>query len=282
MLTLLMIYTAIFKRDTLGLLRGDVVAGLGYITNWYQIWVGAGYTAQADFAPLRHLWSLAVEEQFYLFWPLIMVGLIRLGRRRLPDISRWLLLAALAIAVVIGVLYPTGVDRHAGHPSGRLLGRRRALDLEDGHAVPVDDHPLDRTVDRRRLRDAVAAGGRHARPAAQQGPRARPPRARSGSPRSVRSRYVPPRDQGRRPRRSLLFRGGFLAVGLATVMVMAAVTHQRRIGGSAARQPRLQLDRHPLVRAVPVPLADLPDHPRHGRFEADRRRVRRRDGRSRR
>ena len=45
MMTLLMIYTAIFERDTLGKLRGDVIAGVGYVTNWYQIWVGAGYTA---------------------------------------------------------------------------------------------------------------------------------------------------------------------------------------------------------------------------------------------
>ena len=47
-----------------------------YVSNWYQIWVGQGYTRAVDFVPLRHLWSLAVEEQFYLCWPLIMVGLI--------------------------------------------------------------------------------------------------------------------------------------------------------------------------------------------------------------
>ena len=71
------VYTAVFRRDALGLLRGDVLAALGYVSNWYQIWVGQGYTAAGDFAPLRHLWSLAVEEQFYLLWPLVMIGLIR-------------------------------------------------------------------------------------------------------------------------------------------------------------------------------------------------------------
>ena len=47
MMALLMVYSALFERDTLGKLRGDVLAGLGYITNWYQIWIGAGYTSQA-------------------------------------------------------------------------------------------------------------------------------------------------------------------------------------------------------------------------------------------
>ena len=50
------VFTALFRRDDLGLLRGDVLAALGYVSNWYQIWVGQGYTAAGDFAPLRHLW----------------------------------------------------------------------------------------------------------------------------------------------------------------------------------------------------------------------------------
>ena len=104
----LSIYTALFKRDVLGQLRGDVIAALTYISNWYQIWVGQGYTATGDFAPLRHLWSLAVEEQFYLVWPLVMIALMRLGRRRLPELAPWLFLAALAITVLTAVLVPQG------------------------------------------------------------------------------------------------------------------------------------------------------------------------------
>ena len=54
-----------------------MLAGTGYVSNWYQLWVGQGYTATGEWAPLRHLWSLAVEEQFYLVWPLVMAGLLR-------------------------------------------------------------------------------------------------------------------------------------------------------------------------------------------------------------
>jgi peptidoglycan/LPS O-acetylase OafA/YrhL len=104
----LSIYTALFRREALGQLRGDVMAALTYSSNWYQIWVGQGYTATGDFAPLRHLWSLAVEEQFYLIWPLVMIGLIRLGRRRLPEMAKWLFLAAVGVTVLMAVFYYPG------------------------------------------------------------------------------------------------------------------------------------------------------------------------------
>lgn len=108
MLLLLTFWTTFFEKDALGALRGDVVAGLFYVSNWFQVWVGAGYTAVNDFAPLRHLWSLAVEEQFYLVWPLVMMLILRQGRRRLPRVAMWFLLISLTIVIVVGVLMPTG------------------------------------------------------------------------------------------------------------------------------------------------------------------------------
>jgi peptidoglycan/LPS O-acetylase OafA/YrhL len=104
----LSIYTALFRNEVLGQLRGDVVAALTYTTNWYQIWVGQSYTATGDFSPLRHLWSLAIEEQYYLVWPLVMIGLIRLGRRRLPEMAKWLFVAALVVTALMAILYYPG------------------------------------------------------------------------------------------------------------------------------------------------------------------------------
>ena len=109
MMILVTAWTAIFKNDALGQLRGDVVAGFFYVSNWYQIWTGLGYTAAGDFAPLRHLWSLAVEEQFYVFWPIVMVVLLgRAGTRRVADVSRWLFITALVITAAVAVLFYSG------------------------------------------------------------------------------------------------------------------------------------------------------------------------------
>jgi peptidoglycan/LPS O-acetylase OafA/YrhL len=106
---LLTLWTTLFERDALGQLRGDVIAGFFYVSNWYQIWVGLGYTASGDFAPLRHLWSLAVEEQFYLIWPLVMVAFLgRTGTRRVANFSRWLFIAAISITILVGLAYHPG------------------------------------------------------------------------------------------------------------------------------------------------------------------------------
>ena len=108
MLALVVTYCSLFERDMLGNLRGDVIAALMYGFNWFQIWVGTSYFTAFDFVPLRHLWSLAVEEQFYLFWPLIMLAVAKLGRRRLPLVGLLFALTAISIAVLTAMTYRSG------------------------------------------------------------------------------------------------------------------------------------------------------------------------------
>ncbi len=120
-------YCAIFEPDRLGKLRGDVVAGVLYGANWFQVWTGSSYTTASEFAPLRHLWSLAVEEQFYIIWPVVMFVLLRkLGSRTLPVIG--LLFTALAAAVTVysAMLFREGpIDTFAKTPEQymELFGR---------------------------------------------------------------------------------------------------------------------------------------------------------------
>ncbi len=118
---------AVFLRDEAASLRGDIAAAFAYVTNWYQIIAERSYFESSGRpSPLQHLWSLAVEEQFYLLFPLLFVGGLALfGRRRLP----WVLFgAAVASAVWMAVLYTPGADPSRVYygtdtrASGLLLG----------------------------------------------------------------------------------------------------------------------------------------------------------------
>ncbi len=79
------LFAVVFLPDELTKLRSDVIAALTYSTNWWQIFRNQSYF-EAIGRPglLQHLWSLAVEEQFYFVWPLLFAGMLKLwkGRRR--------------------------------------------------------------------------------------------------------------------------------------------------------------------------------------------------------
>jgi peptidoglycan/LPS O-acetylase OafA/YrhL len=81
-----LLLSAIFARADLGRTRSDAVSSLLYYTNWHLILANSSYFVRmGNPSLLGHLWSLAVEEQFYVLWPLLLVpGLVFLGRKRLP------------------------------------------------------------------------------------------------------------------------------------------------------------------------------------------------------
>jgi peptidoglycan/LPS O-acetylase OafA/YrhL len=109
-------WVALLQRAQLSALRGATAAAAGYVSNWWLIAHNSSYFARfGPPSPLGHLWSLAVEEQFYLVWPwLVLLGLFLVRGR--PDNSRghWLAAAAMVLAaasaVVMAVLYHPGYD----------------------------------------------------------------------------------------------------------------------------------------------------------------------------
>ncbi len=79
-------------------LRKDGIATLFYVANWRFIWSAQSYFASFDLSPLRHAWSLAIEEQFYLVWPVAFLGLAgitRFDRRKMIIVLGLVLFASV-------------------------------------------------------------------------------------------------------------------------------------------------------------------------------------------
>jgi peptidoglycan/LPS O-acetylase OafA/YrhL len=92
-------------------IRADGIASLFYIANWRFIWSGASYFAQFGApSPLRHFWSLAIEEQFYLLWPLIVFGILRWRRGSIRALAGFATVAAIGSAVLMWTMYVPGQD----------------------------------------------------------------------------------------------------------------------------------------------------------------------------
>jgi peptidoglycan/LPS O-acetylase OafA/YrhL len=73
--------SVIVPEGTYPSLRLDGLATLFYVGNWHFILIGSNYFNEtAAASPLIHTWSLAVEEQFYLVWPLVVLGVLHFTR----------------------------------------------------------------------------------------------------------------------------------------------------------------------------------------------------------
>ena len=88
-----LVLCALVSPTLFGKARTDLIPSLFFFNNWWQIFHNVSYfEAAAAPSPLTHYWSLAIEEQFYIVWPLLLLVLLKL---RMPK---------KGIAVIIGVL----------------------------------------------------------------------------------------------------------------------------------------------------------------------------------
>ncbi len=122
MLFVVSLYAILFLPDVLSQLRGEVISALLYVENWFLIFRDLSYFQSAGRQPLlQHVWSLAVEEQFYLFWPLILMLVLTVwGKSR----------KALLIGVLAGVV---DLDARDGDPVPPIQGLVTCL-LRHRHA----------------------------------------------------------------------------------------------------------------------------------------------------
>ncbi|MDR3447910.1 MULTISPECIES: acyltransferase family protein [unclassified Dyella] len=108
-------------RDALPHLRNDVVASLAYVTNWELLRSQTSYFEATGRPPLlQHLWSLAIEEQFYILWaPLAFILLPRMKRRGMAVIA--IVLAAASAAWMALLAHKIGYPGQ-GDPSRLYFG----------------------------------------------------------------------------------------------------------------------------------------------------------------
>jgi peptidoglycan/LPS O-acetylase OafA/YrhL len=159
MLAAVSVWVALFDAAQLAAVRRQVLAAAVYLSNWSTIEQNGSYFARfAPPLPLEHLWSLAIEEQFYLVWPFVLLAGIWIFRTR-RRLALMTLVLALLSAWWMAHLYHPGTD-----PTRAYEGTdTRAFGLLVGAALAMvwPARALDKGLrpSRSRLLDAAGVAG---------------------------------------------------------------------------------------------------------------------------
>lgn len=133
MLILITVWITLFQRDYLAGLRGEIGAAFVYISNWYYVWQEHSYFTQfAPPSPLQHMWSLAVEEQFYIIWPIVMLLALKFAKST-GKLAFLVMLLSVVSAELMAFMFTPGTD-----PSRVYYGTdTRAFSLLIGAALAI-------------------------------------------------------------------------------------------------------------------------------------------------
>lgn len=126
-------WITLFQRDFLVGLRGEILAAFTYISNWYYVFQEHSYfTKFAPPSPLQHMWSLAVEEQFYIIWPVIMLIALTFVKSK-GKLAVFILLLSVISAEAMAFMFTPDVD-----PSRVYFGTdTRAFSILLGAALAI-------------------------------------------------------------------------------------------------------------------------------------------------
>lgn len=98
------VLSLIFMPTEIQKVRADSIAAIFYVSNWWYIMQNVDYFEQFAVQPLKHLWSLAIEEQFYLVFPIVLLSLFSFIRR-LKSIRIIFLILLVISMIAMMVLY---------------------------------------------------------------------------------------------------------------------------------------------------------------------------------
>ncbi|MCU0267654.1 MAG: acyltransferase [Acidimicrobiales bacterium] len=137
------LYAMVFASPgELDAIRADAVSTVFYVANWHAIAAGNGYwDLYAAPSPLEHVWSLAIEEQFYLVWPLVVLGVLAVGRRAArgrDDLGQVLLLACAVAGALASTWWMATLHTPGEDPSRVYLGTdTRLTGILSGAALAI-------------------------------------------------------------------------------------------------------------------------------------------------
>jgi peptidoglycan/LPS O-acetylase OafA/YrhL len=131
MLLVVMSWVTLFKQELLSKLWEDSLAAVFYISNWYYVFQDLSYFESFGVTSLlTHFWSLAVEEQFYIIWPLFIGLLLKMPKKL---VFSYTLMLAIISALGMAAMYEPGSD-----PSRIYYGTdTRAFSLLIGAALAM-------------------------------------------------------------------------------------------------------------------------------------------------
>lgn len=106
MLTVVLTYVLLFEIEMIERVKQDAVAAFFYVSNWWYIFQDVSYFDSAESQPLLHLWSLAIEEQFYLIWPVVLLLLLVKVKKMKNIFGITLLISLVSLGAMIILAEP--------------------------------------------------------------------------------------------------------------------------------------------------------------------------------